>query len=88
MISETSPLCSGTGSRAAYMYDRFGDFEGFLLETDEHEHYFRSREHRIEELVKRAWRERIVTTVFVEHHEGQRPKAIVLRGMPPRFDQD
>jgi hypothetical protein len=77
-----------TGKIAGLMYDHFGDFEGFLLETDEHEHHFRSREHRIEELVKRAWSERIVTTVFVERHERQRPKAIVLRGMPPRFDQD
>lgn len=71
-----------TGKVAGLIYDHFGDFEGFLLETDDGEHHFRSHERRIEDLVKRAWAERIVTTVFVERHERHRPRSIVLRGMP------
>jgi len=77
-----------TGKVAGLIYDHFGDFEGFLLETDDDEHLFRSQEHRIEDLVKRAWAERIVTTVFVERHDRHRPRSIVLRGMPPGFDRD
>lgn len=70
------------------IYDHFGDFEGFLLETDDHEHRFRSHERRIEDLVKRAWAERIATSVFVHRHEPHRPRSVVLHGMPPRFDPD
>jgi hypothetical protein len=61
-------------------YDRFGDFEGFtLLSEHGHEHHFRGREHEVEEIVKCAWVERTVVSVFVESHDSAWPAAIVLR---------
>ncbi len=69
-----------TGKVVGIIYDRFGDFEGFILETEEgHERLFRGREQEVEELVNRAWVERMVITVFVEHHDAHWPASIVLR---------
>ncbi|KAN0098275.1 hypothetical protein V8E51_013938 [Hyaloscypha variabilis] len=60
-------------------YDRFGDFEGFtLLEKDGREHAFRGRERRVEELVRRAWAERMLISVVVERHGSDWPASIVL----------
>jgi hypothetical protein len=77
-----------TGKVNALIYDRFGDFEGFLLDTEEGERTFTSREHGIEELVRRAWAERILITVLVdrdEPHQSHHPASIVLRREPHRF---
>jgi hypothetical protein len=82
------PHGSGDGGKiVGVSYDRFGDFEGFMLETEEgHEHTFHAREHAIEELVRVAWAERIVITVHVEAHRPERPASIVLR-RPPKHDR-
>jgi hypothetical protein len=65
------------------VYDRFGDFEGFdLLTEDGHEHAFYAREHAIEAIVRQAWLERMVVTVFVERGDSSRPISIVLRRAP------
>jgi hypothetical protein len=75
-----------TGKVSGIIYDRFGDFEGFFLFTEEgHEKWFRGREHEIEDLVHRAWLERIVITVLVEEHQPHWPAAIVLRRAPRQF---
>jgi hypothetical protein len=59
-------------------YDRFGDFEGFTLLSEEgKEHRFLGREPKVEELVNRAWIERTLISVFVEH-ESDWPSSIVL----------
>jgi hypothetical protein len=69
-----------TGKVIGIRYDRFGDFEGFMLLTTEgYEHSFRGREPRIEELVHRAWMERTLVTVSVEPHDHAWPVEIVLR---------
>jgi hypothetical protein len=74
-----------TGKVTGLKYDRFGDFEGFLVLTDEgHEKPFRSTEHEIEALVHRAWAERIVITVFADHDDSHSPASIVLRRPPWR----
>jgi hypothetical protein len=65
------------------IYDRFGDFEGFLLLTEEgHERSFRSREQEIERLAYRAWVERMVISVFAEAKDPRWPTSIVLRRAP------
>lgn len=65
------------------IYDRFGDFEGFVLLTETgHEHCFRGREPEIERLVRYAWDDRAVITVFVEKHCPEYPVSIVLRRSP------
>lgn len=61
-------------------YDRFGDFEGFTILSEKgHEHWFRGREHEVEELVKGAWNERTLISVFVESHNSDWPTSIILR---------
>jgi hypothetical protein len=60
-------------------YDRFGDFDGFtLLSEDGREHSFRGREHQVEELVRRAWVERTLISVFIESHDSDWPASIVF----------
>jgi hypothetical protein len=68
-----------TGKIAGLMFDRFGDFEGFLLETEDGERKFLSRETEMEMLAERAWRERLRITVCAERHEPHRPVSIIVR---------
>jgi hypothetical protein len=72
-----------TGKVIGVIYDRFGDFEGFVLLTEEgHEHSFHSREREIENLVRSAWLERMVITVFAHGHDRHWPSSIILRRAP------
>ena len=69
-----------TGKVIGVRYDRFGDFEGFTLLSEEgHEHWFRGREPKVEELVNRAWIERTLISVQVESHDSDWPESIILR---------
>ena len=67
------------GKVGELVYDRFGDFEGFVLDTEDGDRIFRSREHQVEEVAKRAWAERIAITVRAERHAAERPMSISLR---------
>ena len=40
------------------VYDRYGDFDGFILKTEDGEWHYRSRERDVADLAARAWRER------------------------------
>ena len=57
-----------TGKVCSVIYDRFGDFCGFVLDTEDGTRRFAAREPEIERVVDRAWAERILTSVFVEKH--------------------
>lgn len=74
-----------TGKIAGLIFDRFGDFEGFLLDTEDGERKFFSREKEIEELSERAWRERLRLTVWAERHEPHRALSIIIREPPASF---
>ena len=75
-----------TGKIAGVIYDRFGDFEGFhLLTEDGHEHAFHAREHAVEAIVRQAWLERMVVTVYVEHRHSKTPVSIVLVRAPKPY---
>jgi hypothetical protein len=75
-----------TGKVSGVLYDRFGDFEGFYLLTEQgHEHSFRSDQHEIEQIVKSAWSERTLISVFARHHEPHVPAWIVLRRRPQMY---
>jgi len=74
-----------TGKIAGLIFDRFGDFEGFLLDAEDGEASFRSRERDMEALVERAWRERLRVTVWAERCEPRRPLSIVVREPPTQF---
>ncbi len=68
-----------TGKVIGIRYDRFGDFEGFtILCKNGEERWFRGREHEVEELVRRAWIERTLISVFVDLHDPNWPTSIVL----------
>jgi hypothetical protein len=68
-----------TGKVDRIAYDCFGDFDAFILETRAGGlRRFESRERRIHDLVHRAWAERLVTTVVVDHERPHRVREIVL----------
>ncbi len=75
------------GKIAGVVYDHFGDFEAFILETREGErHRFESHEAQVHTLVQRAWAHRIFTTIVVRHNHPKRPLEIILHGAPPVFE--
>jgi Pro-kumamolisin, activation domain len=74
-----------TGKIAALLFDHFGDFEGFVLETKEREIKFFSREKAMEELADRVWRDRLRITVRAEHHDPHRPLSITVHQPPAPF---
>jgi hypothetical protein len=75
-----------TGKIAGLIFDRFGDFEGFLLDTEECEREFFSREKDIEKLAERVWRERLRVTVWTECDSPHRPLSIIVRQPPVPFE--
>jgi hypothetical protein len=76
---------ASTGKISGLIFDRFGDFEGFLLDTEDGERRFFSREKEIKELAERAWRERLRITVLAEKDEPHRPLSIIIRQPPAPF---
>jgi hypothetical protein len=69
------------GKVRSLIYDRYGDFAGFVLDTEDGERRFHSTERPIEHVVWRAWEHRIRTTVIVEVDDEHRPETIVLSGL-------
>ncbi len=64
-------------------YDRFGDFDGLMLETYEgHHRRYWSRERRIERIARRAWLDRLALVVFTENEDDDRIAGLELRGSP------
>ena len=76
-------LASTPADRRAF--DRFGDFEGFLLETEDGEAKFFSREKDIAILAERAWRERLRITVWSKDDDRHRPLRVVVHDPPVPF---
>jgi hypothetical protein len=73
-----------TGKIDSLVYDRFGDFSGFELRTEDGGLVaYRGREAEIESLVHVAWRERQVVTVFSRKDDAQWPTTVILRRSPP-----
>ncbi len=67
-----------TGKICQVIYDCFGDFEGFVLETCSESHRFSSRKAGIAEIVLRACRDRMLVSVCVERGRRGRILRIVL----------
>ncbi|WP_347986203.1 hypothetical protein [Methylomonas sp. AM2-LC] len=68
-----------TGKIIDVRYDRFGDFDGFTLVSEQgHEHRFRGREREVEDIVVRAWIERSTISVVVEVNNPDWPASFVL----------
>jgi hypothetical protein len=73
------------GKIGGLIFDRFGDFEAFLLDTEDGERKFFSREKDVAVLVERAWRERLQITVWAERDEPHRPRSILVHEPPDLF---
>jgi hypothetical protein len=63
------------GKIAGLCFDRFGDFEGFWLDTEDGERHFTSHEANVERLAHEAWEERITVLVTTER-EGQSDREV------------
>jgi hypothetical protein len=74
-----------TGKIAGLLFDRFGDFEGFLLDTEAGEHAFFSRERDVKDLAERAWRERLRITILAERDGCHRLLRIIIKEPPALF---
>ncbi|MCW2755441.1 MAG: hypothetical protein JWQ32_2852 [Marmoricola sp.] len=74
-----------TGKVTMLLYDRFGDFRGFVLDTEDGDRRFAAREPEIERIAKGAWAERILVSVFVEGDAPAQPEEIVLHSPPQPF---
>lgn len=74
-----------TGKIGGLIFDYFGDFEGFVLETDEGERRYSSRETEIRTLAERAWSERLRITVISEFDRAGTPQEIIVRRPPAPF---
>ncbi len=71
------------GKISGLQYDRYGDFEAFILDTEDGDRRFESREYDLADLVKRAWSERILIKVIVEKDNKHRAESIIFL-RPPR----
>lgn len=73
-----------TGKVASVVYDHFGDFEGFTLETDHGEiRHFHNREVHVLNIVRIAMGERSWVTVVQEPHRRDEVLSIIVRVPPP-----
>jgi hypothetical protein len=69
-----------TGKIRTIVYDHFGDFDGFVVESESgRDIRFYSREPAMHELVHRAWVDRTLLTVIAERHHDEIPHAVELR---------
>jgi Pro-kumamolisin, activation domain len=79
-----------TGKIEGLVFDRFGDFEGLLLRSEDgEERFFASREAEIEDLARFAWEQRVRVTVITEGEDWDEVARLVLRQRPgsrPRRD--
>jgi len=69
---------SYTGKIRSILYDCFGDFEGFVLESCSERYSFKSCEKGISEVVLRACRERLTVTVGVDRSRQMRIRGITI----------
>lgn len=74
-----------TGKICGLIFDQFGDFAGFVLETEDGEVRFFSRERNMRDLAEGAWRERLRITVWNEDDKPHRASRVELREPPALF---
>lgn len=70
-----------SGKVSGLLFDHFGDFEGFTLESygGAHTRFF-SREAAIHDLASSAWRERYVVTVITVAAQSRQVRRLLIRG--------
>jgi hypothetical protein len=71
------------GKVAGLVYDPFGDFEGFILEQGcERVRRFRSRECRLANILREAWKDRATVIVFTDSRDATCPIEVIIGGPP------
>jgi hypothetical protein len=70
------------GKIVGLRYDRFGDFEGFLLRAEDALRQFSTRDRGMESIAHQAWRARIAVMVITEEHEPHEPVSVVFLRTP------
>jgi hypothetical protein len=67
------------GKVFAVLFDHFGDFDGFVIETEDgRRHRFSSREHRMRVVVEEALEDRLRVAVEVRRRRREVPRRIAL----------
>ena len=69
---------AATGKIRDLIYDCFGDFEGFVLESCDARSIFKSCDKSLEEVVRRACRERSTVTVRPNQRDRSKPLKIIV----------
>lgn len=73
-----------SGKVSGLLFDHFGDFEGFTLESHSGaQRRFFSREGAILALARSAWRERFAVTVATTGPQSRQVRHLLLRGVGP-----
>jgi len=67
-----------TGKVQEVIFDCFGDFVGFVLDTCQGCHHFHSREKRIGDLILQASKDRLLITVCIEEHCFDKIREIIV----------
>ena len=68
-----------TGKVHGLSFDHFGDFDGFVLETEDGElAHFRSREDQVLQLLRDAMEDRIWVTVVREHEDREDVRELII----------
>lgn len=68
-----------TGKVRGLSFDHFGDFDGFVLETEDGElAHFRSREHQVLHLLRDAMEDRLRITVVPEHEDREDVRELII----------
>ncbi len=71
------------GKVEAIVYDRFGDFSGFVILTEAgHERHFRAHEPAIEHIVREAWVDRTLVRVLSDDHDPEQVDQLILLRQP------
>lgn len=69
-----------TGKVCEVLFNCFGDFEGFVLETcSSQPHYFKSHEPRIGNIVLKACRDRLLVSICVDRSKPDKIERIIIR---------
>jgi hypothetical protein len=69
-----------TGKIAGLVHNRYGEFDGFTLDTESGMRRYEGAERALAELATWAWRDRITVTVHAHRSDPDRPLRIVLDG--------
>jgi len=69
-----------TGKVSSLVFDKFGDFSGFEIETKHEGHKkFKGNSGQLAHIVEKAWKEKVMVTVVAEEHDDENPQEIIFR---------